>query len=158
MNFNFLFHCRTCPHVSHLIINTSFLFSKRFLNTSSLISFFNRLLKLQLLDDGDYFLVKYAPKIVQHFPSLSHIILTVYSFDSCVQIIDMLLMGVPKLVYVKVNFHRDTLLDDPFTSDYVIQKRRQTFGFSRNNEEHVSIKNDGKALIVCLKDFSSHKE
>jgi hypothetical protein len=41
------------------------------------------------------------------------------------EIIDILVTDLSKLVYVKVNFHRDTLLNDPFTSDYAIEKRRQ---------------------------------
>lgn len=151
MNFCFLLRCRACPNLSYLIISVSFVFSKRFLDVSSLISVLNRLPKLELLEDEDgYFLVKYAPKLVQHFPSLIQVIFNVYSFDSCVEIIDILLTGLPKLVYVKVNFHRDTLLDDPFTSDYVIEKRRQTFGFNRNNEDRVSVRNDGKSLIIWL--------
>jgi hypothetical protein len=121
------------------------------LTIPSLISVFNRLAKVELLEDSDgYFLVKYALKLVQGFPSLIQVIINVYSFDSCVEIIDILLTGLPKLVYVKVNFHRDTLLDDLFTSDYVIEKRRQTFGFNRNKEDRVSVRNDGKSLIIWL--------
>jgi hypothetical protein len=109
------------------------------------------LLKLELLKDSDgYFLVKYAPKLVQHFPSLIQIILNVNSFDSCVKIIDILRTDLSKLVHLKVDFHRDTLLDDLFTSDYVIKKRRQRFGLNRNNEDRVSVRNDGKSLIIWL--------
>jgi hypothetical protein len=96
------------------------------LNISSLASLFNQLPKLELLKDrDDYFLLKYAPKLVQNFPSIIQVILTVYSFDSCMEFIDILVTDLPKLVYVKVNFHRGTVLNDPFASDYAIEKRRQ---------------------------------
>jgi hypothetical protein len=151
MNLCFLLLCRACPNLSYLIMSASFLFSKRFLDISSLSSVFNRLTKLELLNGNDgYFLVKYTPQLVQHFPSLIQIILTVYSSDSCVEIIDILLTGLPKLVYIKINFHRDTLLDNPFTSHYIIEKYRKTFGVNRNKEDHVSIRNDGKSLIIWL--------
>ena len=112
---------------------------------------FNRLSKLELLKDGHrYYLVTYTPKVVQHFPSLIQVILNVYSFDSCVKIIDVLLTNLSKLVHVKINYHRDTLFDDPFTSDYVIRKRCQKFGLNRNDEDRVSVRNDGKSLIIWL--------
>jgi len=41
----------------------------------------------------------------------------VYSFDSCVEIIDILLTSLPNLVYVKAIF-----TGDPFKSNYVIEK------------------------------------
>lgn len=147
----FILHCRACQNLSHLKIGASFLFSKWFLTIPSLIPVFNRLSKLELLGDvEDYFIVKYAPDLIQHFPSLTQVIITVYSFDDCVETIDILLTGLPKLVYVKGNFRRYTLFDDPFTSVYVIEKRRQAFDFGRSNEELVSVINDGKSLIIWL--------
>ena len=103
-----------------------------------------------MINDTDYFPVRSASRLAQRFPSLSRVELRVYSFDSCVAIVDILLGSLAKLAYVKVHFERDTLLDDPFTCRYVVEKRRQALKLDTHDEHRVSVRNDGKSLIIWL--------
>jgi hypothetical protein len=121
------------------------------LNNSSLIDVFNRLSSIEFFNDtSDYFLVKNASKLVEYFPSLVRVVFNIYLFDNCVPIVDILLPALRKLIYLKINFHRYTLLDDPFTSDYITDKRRQTFTLNSNNEDQISVINDGQSLIISI--------
>ncbi|CAF4679121.1 unnamed protein product, partial [Rotaria sp. Silwood1] len=50
------------------------------------------------------------------FPSLSDIELEVYPFDNCVLLIDLFLILLEQLSYLKICYNQDILLDDPFSS------------------------------------------
>ena len=142
-------HYRACPNMTSLIIGTPLLAST-FLDNPSLTLTFSRVKTIESVTDNVYFPLKYASKLVQRFPSLVQIELRVFSFDICVAIVDIILSGLAKLSYLEFHFNRDTLLDDPCSRDYVIQKRRQTFGFDINDENSVTVKNDGQSLLIWL--------
>ena len=132
------------------MISKSLLLSKTILANPSLTPTFDRIDTLEMINQKDFFPVQSARRLAQRFPSLSRVELRVYSFDNCVAIVDILLGSLAKLAYVKVYFERDTLLDDPFTCRYVIEKRRHAFTLHRHHEHRVSVRNDGKSLIIRL--------
>ncbi|CAF1412520.1 unnamed protein product [Rotaria sordida] len=75
---------------------------------------------------NNYFPSNFAFKLVQRFPSLSHIELQVYSFDYY------------------------TLIDDPFTCEYIIMKRCQAFFVNTINEQMVKVINNGQFIEIWL--------
>ncbi len=97
-----------------------------------------------------YFPSNCAPKLVQRFPSLSHIELQVFSFDHCVSIINIFLTHLKNLSYLKIDYNQDTLLDDPFSCDYIIEKRHQIFPNNIIDEQRVNVKNNGEAIEIWL--------
>ncbi|CAF3023870.1 unnamed protein product [Rotaria sp. Silwood2] len=82
---------------------------------------------IKSIKDNIYFSLNYASKFVKRFPSLTHIELQVFSFDNCVYLIEIFLTRLENLSYLKIYYKHDTLFDDPFSYDYLIRKRRQTF-------------------------------
>ena len=132
------------------MISRSLVLSKTILANPSLTATFSRIHTLEVINQKDCFPVQSARQLAQRFPSLSRVELRVYSFDSCVAIVDILLGSLAKLAFVKVYFERDTLLDDLFTRRYVVEKRRQAFTLGRNHEHRVSVRNDGQSLIIWL--------
>ena len=97
-----------------------------------------------------YFPSHFALKFVDRFPSLFDIELQVFSFDHCVSIIDIFLSHLKNLSYVKIDYHQDTLLDDPFSRDYIIKKRRQTFPNNILNEQMINVINNGESIKIWL--------
>ena len=95
-----------------------------------------------------YFSVRYASKVVQRFPSLTYLAIAVYSIDSCVPIVDILLGGLAKLHLLFVRFDHDSLLDDPCPRVYVIKKRRQSFSLKKNDEYKVFVKTEEHKLFI----------
>jgi len=105
---------------------------------------------IELVRNGTYFPPSSASKIAERFPSLNHIELPVFSFDYCVPVIDVFLSGVKDLSYMKINYSQDTLLDDPFSRDYLIRKRRQAFPKNIIDEKKVAVNNTGNATEIWL--------
>ncbi|CAF4819539.1 unnamed protein product, partial [Rotaria sp. Silwood2] len=97
-----------------------------------------------------YFPSNLASKLVQRFPSLIHIELQVYSFDNCISIIEVFLSSLKNLSYLKINYNQDILLDDPFSCDYIIKKRRQIFPNNIFHEEMINVKNNGETIEIWL--------
>ncbi len=98
-----------------------------------------------------YFPSYYASKFVEHFPSLNHVELQVFSFDNCVSVIDIFLRHLKNIYYIKITYSQDTLLNDPFSQDYVINKRRQAFPIDIMDEQMiVDVKNNGEAVEILL--------
>jgi hypothetical protein len=95
-----------------------------------------------------YFPLKHALKFVQRFPSLTHLVIEVYSVDSCIPIVDILLGGLPKLHLLIVQFYHDSLLDDPCPREYIIEKRRQSFGLNKNDEYKVNVQIEDHKLLI----------
>jgi hypothetical protein len=136
--------------VTKLVIGTPLLLSSMFLDNSSLNPTFNRLKTLVSAVDGVYFPLKSASKLVEQFPSLVNIELAVYSIDACVPLVDIFLGGFAKLNHLKIRFIRDSLLDDPCSLDYVIQKRREIFGIDLSDKNNVAIKISEQVLEIWL--------
>jgi hypothetical protein len=98
-----------------------------------------------------YFPSNCASKLVQHFPSLNHIELQVFSFDNCVSVIDTFLTQLENLSYIKINYDKDTLLDDPFSRNFIIEKRREIFSMCISDEQMVNVKNNGETVEIWLR-------
>ena len=143
-----------------LRIGTQMFLSPVLFDNSSLTSIFSRLQGLQLwkenvdglalFEENIYFPLKYASKLIQRFPSLIDIELQVFSFDTCLHVVDILLDGLVNLLHLKIYFVTDTMLDNPYPRDYIIEKRRQAFPLNILNEDGVVVKMDEQSLEVYL--------
>jgi hypothetical protein len=102
------------------------------------------------ITENIFFPSNFASKFVQRFPSLSHIELQVFSFDNCVPIIDIFLTHLEHLSYLKIYYNQDTLLDNPFSHDCIIRKRRQMFPNNIFNEQMINVKNNGDVIEIWL--------
>jgi hypothetical protein len=129
---------------------TSLLFWSVVIDNPDLTLTFNRICKLTIIADHMYFALKYAFKVVQRFPSLTLVEIDVYSIDSCVPIVDIFLGGLAKLRLIAIEFFHDSLLDDLFPRDYIIEKRRQSFGLNENNEYKVAVKIEDRTLLIRI--------
>jgi hypothetical protein len=135
--------------VINLIIGTQLLVLSKLIDNPSL-SIFKQIKLIESITKNVYFPPNFASKFVQRFPSLVHIELQVYSFDHCVSIIEMFLSNLENLSYLKINYYQDTLLDDPFSCNYIIEKRHQTFPNNILHEEMVNVKNNGETIEIWL--------
>jgi len=116
----------------------------------SLISIFKQIQTIVLTSEDIYFPSNFALKFVQRFPSLNHAELEVFSFDHCVSVIDILLNHLKNLSYMYIYYSQDTLLDDPFSCHYIIEKRLQRFPDHHLNEQMVNMKNNGEIIEIWL--------
>ncbi|CAF1254878.1 unnamed protein product [Rotaria sp. Silwood1] len=105
---------------------------------------------IKSITENIYFPLNFVSKLIERFPSLHHIELQVFSFDNCVHLIERFLTHLTNLSYLKINYKHDTLLDDPFTCDYLIKKRRQTFPNHIFNEQRINVKNNGETIEIWL--------
>ena len=110
----------------NLLINTRLLFLSKLFHNPALFSIFKRIKTIELVKDRIYFSPNDAFKIVERFPSLNGIELPVFSFDYCVSVVDVFLNHLQDLSHIKIAYYQDTLLDNPFSRHYIIEKRRQT--------------------------------
>ncbi len=97
-----------------------------------------------------YFPLKYGSKIVERFSSLRQIQINCYSLDSSLPIVDIFLCGLPKLRHAIIEFCHDTLLDNPISRDHVIENRRQSFGWNRNDEDKVIVRAEARVLYIWI--------
>jgi hypothetical protein len=112
---------------------------------------FKQIKMIKSITKNIYFPLNFVLKFVQRFPSLVHIEFQVFSFDHCVSIIDRFLTQLENLSYIKINYYQDTLLDDPFSRDYIIQKRREIFHDDNLNEQMINVKNNGETIEIWLR-------
>ncbi|CAF2820881.1 unnamed protein product [Rotaria sp. Silwood2] len=98
----------------------------------SLILPFSRLQSFAISTKHVYFPMKNAFKFVQQFPSLVHIKMRVFLLDTCVPIIDIL------------------LVNDPCSINYVVEKRRQTCPLDICKKDEISVKVDTQFLEIYL--------
>jgi len=130
-----IIHLKICTQVSQL--------QKLQLSTKGVERF-------ELLAENIYFPLKYTSKLIQQFPSLIDIQLQVLSFDTCVHLVDILLDGLVNLLHLKIYFIEDTILDNRYLHNYVIEKRRQAFPFNEFNEHKVVVKINKDSLEIYL--------
>ena len=97
-----------------------------------------------------YFPPNLSSKIVERFPSLNHVELHMLSFDHCVSVTDVFISHLKQLSYIKIHYFQDTLLDDPFSIDYILRKRSKLFPDVHLNAEMVKVKNDGEIIQIWL--------
>jgi hypothetical protein len=126
--------------VIHLKIGNALIFSPILCDNSSLTPVFNRLQSLYLLSKHIGFPLQYAPKIVEHFPSLIHLELEIYSVGRCKPLLNILLDGLSKLIHLKIHFYKSMIIGEwEFLNDYVIERRRQAFPLNICNENEVFV-------------------
>ncbi|CAF3431311.1 unnamed protein product [Rotaria sp. Silwood2] len=138
------------PNVINLIIGSRLLVLSELIDNPSLIPIFKQIKMVKSITKKIYFPSNLASKLVQRFPSLIHIELQVYSFDNCISIIEVFLSSLKNLSYLKINYNQDILLDDPFSCDYIIKKRRQIFPNNIFHEEMINVKNNGETIEIWL--------
>ncbi|CAF4044731.1 unnamed protein product, partial [Rotaria sordida] len=140
----------SCRNVTNLKINTPLLISSKFIDNPSLFSIFKQIKRITSITEKIYFPSKFALKLVQRFPSLTHIELKVFTFDHCVSIIEVFLCHVEHLSYLKISYSQNTLLDNPFSRHYIIEKRRQIFPNNLLDERTTYVKDNGEAVQIRL--------
>ncbi|CAF1462892.1 unnamed protein product [Rotaria sordida] len=129
-----------CVNVKKLIMRTSLLVSFIVIDNPHLTLTFSRIEHLRLFDDYLYFSSKPGTKIVQCFPCLTKIEIRVLALnDYCIPVIDTFLGGFRKLRFMIVEFVHNGLPDVPISRNYIIEKRRQSFGLNRNDEYKVNV-------------------
>ncbi|CAM4834642.1 unnamed protein product, partial [Rotaria magnacalcarata] len=106
------FILQACPNMVDLTILTELLISSKFIDNPSLISAFKEIEAIETTFEDVYFPSSFAPKLVERFPSLTHIELQVVSFNNCASIIDIFLSHLKNLSYLKIDYFEDTSLDD----------------------------------------------
>ncbi|CAF4099791.1 unnamed protein product, partial [Rotaria sordida] len=79
---NIIFILKACPNVISLIISIPLLLLSKLIDHSSLISIFKQIKMIKLVTKNNYFPSNFVFKLVERFPSLSHIELQTYSFDN----------------------------------------------------------------------------
>jgi hypothetical protein len=120
------------------------------MDNPSLTSFFSRIKTLRSVIKGVHFSLEYASTLVKRFPSLHHIELQVYSLDICVLLVDILLINLVEFRALKIHFSEYALLDNPYSRDDVMEKRRQAFPTKICNEDKVTVHLTGKSLEIHL--------
>ncbi|CAF1363778.1 unnamed protein product [Rotaria sordida] len=141
---------QACPNVINLIINTEYLLLSELIDNEFLIPIFKQIKMIESITQNIYFPLNFASKFLESFPSLRHIKLQVDSFDNCVHLIEIFLIHLTNLSYLKINYKHNALFDDPFTCDYIIKKRRQTFPDHIFNEQRINVKNNGETIEIWL--------
>jgi len=136
--------------VSDLIINTPLLLLPKLIDNLSLVSIFKQIKMIKSITENICLPSNFASKLVQRFPSLSHIELQMFSFDNCVSVIDIFLTQLERLSYVNIYYNQDTLLDNPFSRDSIITKRRQTFPNITFYEHMINVRNTGENIEIWL--------
>jgi len=117
----------------------------------SLIHVFTQLQSLYLVSKYIRFPLEYALQLVEWFPSLVHLELEIYSVDTCVSLLNVLLDGLPKLIHLKIHFYKNKLIGDgTIFIDHIISRRRQAFPLVICNQDEVSVKIDGQILDIYL--------
>ncbi len=73
-----------------------------------------------------------------------------YFLDHCVSTIDVFISHLKQLSYIKIHYFQDTLLDDPFSIDYILTKRSEIFPDVHLNAEVIKVENDGEVIQIWL--------
>ena len=132
--------------MTDITISTRLLMLSKLIDNPSLIPIFKQIKMIKSITEKIYF----PSKFVQRFPSLIDIELQVLSFDNCVSVINIFLTYLKNLSYFKINYSQKTLLDDPFSRNYIIEKRRQSSPDNIIDEEEVIVKNNGEVIEIWL--------
>jgi hypothetical protein len=130
-------------------MHTSLLILPVIIDNPNLILAFSRITSLRLIDDDGYFILRYGTatvrglppwkKFLQSFPSLTKIEIRILYLEYCEEIIDTFLTGFEQLHLIIVEFVSNRLPCSPISRDYVIEKRRHSFGLNRNDEYKVNV-------------------
>ncbi|CAF1440234.1 unnamed protein product [Adineta steineri] len=148
---NWIYLAKECSNLINLTILTELLIYSKFIDNSFLIPVFKRIELIETTFEDIYFPASFSMKFVYRFPSLAYIELQVISFNDCVFIIDTFLSHLKNLSYLKIDYFENSLLDDPFSLENIIEKRRQAFPMNIIHEQLVNVKNDGEVIEIWLK-------
>ncbi|CAF3940235.1 unnamed protein product [Rotaria sp. Silwood1] len=127
-----------------------YLVLSEFIDNQSLFSIFKQIKILKSITENCYVPSDFSLKFVQRFPSLTDIELQVYSFDDCIYAIDILLSHLKNLSYLKIYYIEVSLLDHSFSLNYIINKRRQAFGFNIIDEHKITINRNKESVEIRL--------
>ncbi len=134
----------------NLRISPSYLVLPELIDSRFLISIFQQIKTLKLIPEYRCVPLNFVLKLVQRFPSLTDIEHPVYSLDECVFAIDILLRHLKNLSYLKIYYLEFSLLDHPFSRNYIIDKRREAFGFNIIDEHKVIVDRNGLSVEIRL--------
>ncbi|CAF1472971.1 unnamed protein product [Adineta steineri] len=148
---NWLYLAKECLNLTSLTILTELLIYSKFIDNSFLIPVFKRIELIETTFEDVYFPPSFSMKFVNRFLSLEHIELQVISFNDCVFIIDTFLSHLKNLSYLKIDYFEDSLLDDPFSLENIIEKRRQAFPMDIIHEQLINVKNGREVIEIWLK-------
>jgi hypothetical protein len=127
------------------------IFSSLLYDDLSLIHVFAQLQSLYLVSKYIGFPLEYALQLVEWFPSLVHLELEIYSVDTFVSLLNVLLDGLPKLIHLKIHFHKNKLLcDGTCLTNHITERRRQAFPHHIIKDDEIYVKIDGKILNIYL--------
>ncbi|CAF3997034.1 unnamed protein product, partial [Rotaria sp. Silwood2] len=144
------FILQACPNVIDLEMNPSDLVLSEFIDNRSLFSIFKQIKILKAITENCYVCSNFTSKLVQRCPSLTDIELQVFSLDDCICAIDILLSHLKNLSYLKIYYIQVSLLDHPFSRNYIVDKRRQAFGLNSINEHKITVSRNGESVEIRL--------
>ncbi|CAF1521455.1 unnamed protein product, partial [Adineta steineri] len=147
---NWIYLFKECSNLTSLTILTELLIYSKFIDNSFLIPIFKQIELIETTFEDVYFSPSFSMKFVDRFPSLTHIKLQVISFNDCVSIIDPFLSHLKNLSYIKIDYFENSLLDDPFSLENIIEKRRQAFPMNIIHKQLIDVKNDGEVIEIWL--------
>ncbi len=133
-----------------LEINPTDLLFSEFIDNQSLFSIFKQIKILKSITEHCYVRPNFISKLVQRFPSLTDIELQVRSFDDCIYAIDVLLSHLKNLSYLKIYYIKVSSFDHPFSRNYIVNKRRQAFGFNIIDEHKITVSRNGESVEIRL--------
>ncbi|CAF1323948.1 unnamed protein product [Rotaria sp. Silwood1] len=144
------FILQACPNVIDLQINPADLVLSEFIDNQFLISIFKQIKILKSIRENDCVPSNFASKLVERFSSLTDIVLQVLSFDDCICVIDILLSHLKNLSYLKIYYNQVSSLDHPFSHNYIVDKRRETFDFNIMDEHKVTVSKNEESVEIRL--------
>ncbi|CAF0803678.1 unnamed protein product [Adineta steineri] len=145
------FILQVCPNVIDLEMSPRDLIYSKFFDNQSLFPIFKQIKILKaVIDDSFIRSANFGSKLVQRFPSLTHIEVQLESFDDCIHVIDILLSHLKNLSYLKIHYVDISSTDHHFSRNYIIDKRRQTFGFNIINEHKIIVRKNGQSIEIRL--------
>ncbi|CAF2806370.1 unnamed protein product [Rotaria sp. Silwood2] len=144
------FILQACPNVFDLQITPTNLVSSKFIDNRSLFSIFKQIKILNAVAEDHCVAPSFLSKLVQRFPSLTDIELHVLSFDDFICVIDILLSHLKHLSYLKIYYINISSFDHPFSRSYIIDKRRQAFGFNIIDEHKITVSKNEESVEIRL--------
>lgn len=131
-------------------MHTSLFFLPIVIDNADLTLTFSRIERLELFLDHMYFPLKYGSKIAEHFSSLREIEINRYALGCTLPIVDIFLCGLPKLRHIIIEFCYEKLIENKISRDHVIEKRRQSFGLNRNDEDKVIVRAEAHIVYIWI--------
>ncbi|CAF5097834.1 unnamed protein product, partial [Rotaria magnacalcarata] len=113
-----------CPNVIDLKISPLYLYLEAIIYNSSLISIFKQIKILNLITGYCNICRNLISNLVKRFPSLTHMEVSVASFNYFESAIDILLSHQQNLSYLNIGHSTPAIFNQPFSRSHIIDKRR----------------------------------